>query len=140
MTLNLLPVAMAATAILGCNKQFQFLKFIKSDIDDMGRDVPEFEEPVILTGSIQPVSNKMREQLGLDLNENYETVFCPTLMESIAEKLQPDRIIYDNRTYEVVEDKNWYITNGWTKALIVEIKSLRNNGGTDTIQNQKSGI
>lgn len=140
MTLSLLPVAMASTAILGCNKPFQFYRFIKSTIDEMGRDVPEFAAPVTLTGSIQTVSSKIREQLGLNLDDNYETVFCPALMQSIAEKLQPDRIVYDNRTYEIVENKNWYKTNGWAKVLIVEIKSLRKNGGTDTIQNPESDI
>ena len=98
----------------------------------MGRDVPEFEAPKTLTGSIQPVSNKMREQLGLDLNENYETVFCPALMQSLAKKLQPDRIIYENRTYEIVVDKDWYDTNGWTKALIIELKSLRQEDESNT--------
>lgn len=125
MTFNLLPVALNATAILGCNKQFQFLRFIKSDIDDMGRDIPQFEKPVLLTGSVQPLSNRMYVQLGLDFNRNYKTVFCPALIQSITEKLQPDRIVYDNRTYEVVEDKNLYQTNGWTKVLVVEIKELR---------------
>ncbi len=125
MTFNLLPVALNATAILGCNKQFQFLRFIKSDIDDMGRDIPQFEDPVLLTGSVQPLSNRMYVQLGLDFNRNYKTVFCPALIQSITEKLQPDRIVYDNRTYEVVEDKNLYQTNGWTKVLVVELKELR---------------
>jgi len=74
----------------------------------------------------------MREQLGLDLNENYKTVFCPALMQSIAEKLQPDRIAYENRTYEIVENKDWYETNGWTKALIVELKSLRKEDESNT--------
>ena len=123
---------MTATAILGCNKQFQFYRFIKSTLDEMGRDVPQFEAPDTYTGSIQPVSNKMREQLGLDLNENYKTVFCPALMQSIAEKLQPDRIAYENRTYEIVENKDWYETNGWTKALIVELKSLRKEDESNT--------
>ena len=67
----------------------------------------------------------MYVQLGLDFNRNYKTVFCPALIQSITEKLQPDRIVYDNRTYEVVEDKNLYQTNGWTKVLVVELKELR---------------
>lgn len=127
MTLNLLPIAMAATAILGCNKSFEFLKFKESIIDDMGRDVPQFESPVTLIGSLQPVSNKMYEQLGLDLNKNYKIVFSPALMQSLAEKIQPDRIVYQGLTYELVENKNWYETNGWTKALVVDLKSLNND-------------
>lgn len=125
MSFNLLNPAMAAIAILGCNKPFTFLKYKGTTIDDMGRDVPEFEEPRTLLGCIQPVSNKMYEQLGLDLDKNYKIVFSSALMKSLAENIQPDRIIYQGLTYELVENKNWYETNGWTKAIMVELKSLR---------------
>lgn len=140
MTFNLLPVAMRATAILGCNKEFQFLKYLKTVIDDMGRDVPEFEEPVTYIGSIQAVSNKMYQQLGLDLNKNYKSILCPQLMESMAEQIQPDRVVFDNRTYEIIENKNWYNTNGWTRILVVELKELRKNGNTKQLQNPESNI
>lgn len=126
MTLNLLPIAMAATAILGCNKPFKFYKFLTSSLDVYGRDIPEYSEPVTLTGSIQAVPNKMYEQLGLDLDKNYKTVFCPELMRSLAESLQPDIIEYNGGRYQIVENKNYYETNGWTKALMVELKNDRN--------------
>ena len=63
-------------------------------------------------------------------------------MKSLAEDIQPDRIIYNNRTFELVENKNWYDTNGWTKALVVELKSLRaeNESKTSFLQNQKPDI
>lgn len=138
MTLNLLPTAMAATAILGCNKQFQLYKYLGTVIDDMGRDAPQFALPIPQTGSIQPVSNKMYEQMGLNLDNNYKIVYSPALIQSIAQEVQPDRIVYENRTFEVVENKDWYETNGYTKALMVELKELRQNeNGTDTVQNQK---
>lgn len=125
---------MAAIAPLGCNKQFTFLKYKGTTIDEMGRDVPEFEEPVTLLGCIQPISNKMYEQLGLDLDKHYKTVFSSALMKSIAESIQPDRIIYQGLTYELVENKNWYETNGWTKAIMVELKETRNDeSDTSTI-------
>lgn len=130
MVLNLLPIAMAATQILGCNKLLEFYKYLGSALDDMGRDVPVFADPVIITGSVQAVPNRMYEQLGLDLNKNYKTVFSTELIQSIAEEIQPDRIVYDGRTYEIVENKNWYETNGYTKVLMVELKELRADAGS----------
>jgi len=107
----------------------------------MGRDVPEYAPPVPATGSIQAVSNKMYEQLGLDLDKHYKIVFSPVLIQSIAEKIQPDRILYNGRTYEVAENKNWYETNGYTKVLMAELKELRvNEGNPNTLQDQKSDI
>lgn len=126
MTLNLLPIAMSATAILGCNKSFLFYKYLSTELDEMGRDVPQYAPPKLTTGSVQAVSNKMYEQLGLDLNKNYKIVYSSELIQSIAEEVQPDRISYNNRIYEVVENKNWYETNGYTKVLMVELKDAEN--------------
>lgn len=125
MTLNLLPIAMAATAVLGCNKTFQYYRYQETIVDDMGRDVPKYAEPKPVTGSVQAVSNKLYEQLGLNLDKNYKIIYSPELIQSIAEKIQPDRIVYNNRTFEVVEDKDWYETNGYTRILVVELKELR---------------
>lgn len=127
MTLNLLPIAMNATSILGCNQQFEFYQFQGSTLDDLGRDIPQYSDPINLKGSIQAVPNKMYEQLGLDLDKNYITVFCPQLIQSLAQNTQPDRIIWNNRTFEAIETKDWTNLNGYTKALFVEIKDERNN-------------
>lgn len=127
MTLNLLPIAMNATSVLGCNQQFEFYQFQGSTLDDLGRDIPQYSDPINLTGSIQAVPNKMYEQLGLDLDKNYITVFCPQLIQSLAQNSQPDKIIWNNRTFEAVETKDWTNLNGYTKALFVEIKDERNN-------------
>lgn len=127
MTLNLLPIAMNATSILGCNQQFEFYQFQGSTLDDLGRDIPQYSNPINLKGSIQAVPNKMYEQLGLDLEKNYITVFCPQLIQSLAQNSQPDRIIWNNRTFEAVETKDWTNLNGYTKALFAEIKDERNN-------------
>lgn len=141
MTLNLLPIAMQATAILGCNKNFLFYKWINTKVDSIGRDIPEFAPPKPTTGSIQAVSNKMYEQLGLDLNKNYKIVYSSELIQSIAEEIQPDRIVYNNRTFEVVENKNWYETNGYTKVLMVELKELRpNESDSNKLQNKEPNI
>ena len=125
MTFNLLPVAMAATNILGCNKSFEFYKFKGSTLDEFGRDIPEYFTPVTYTGSIQAVPNKMYEQLGLQLDKNYMTVFCPQLMQSLAEQTQSDIIVYDNKKFQIIENKNWFNQNGYTKILMVEIKNDR---------------
>lgn len=127
MTLNLLPIAMNATSILGCNQQFEFYQFQGSTLDDLGRDIPQYSDPINLKGSIQAVPNKMYEQLGLDLDKNYITVFCPQLIQSLAQNTQPDRIIWNNRTFEAIETKDWTNLNGYTKALFVEIKDERND-------------
>ena len=133
MTLNVLNIAMRATAPLGCNQPFALYKYAGTVIDEMGRDVPQYAEPVQYTGSIQPVSSKMYQQLGLDLSKNYKTLYCSSLIEGLAENAQPDRIVYNGKTYDTVENQVWYETNGWTKAIVCEVKILRDDGNDTTI-------
>lgn len=127
MTLNLLPIAMQATAILGCNKKFTYIEYsdTETEINAIGYEVPAIEFQEEYTGSVQAVSNKLYEQLGLDLTKNYKTVYCPKLVKSLAEKSHPGRILYNGLTWDVIENQNWWETNGFTKFIMVEIKRDR---------------
>lgn len=127
MTFNILPVAMAATSILGCNKQFEYYPISENDavINEIGNEVVTLPDPVIYIGSIQPVDNKLYEQLGLDLAKNYKIVFCPKLLLSLAEQTIPGKIKYDNAWFDIIENQNWWETNGYTKCVICEIKADR---------------
>lgn len=125
MTLELLPIAMDATDILGCNRDFLYYKYLSNSINEIGLEVPVYDEPISYTGSVQAVSNKMYEQMGLDLDKNYKIVYCPQLVKTLAEQDQPDRIFYNGGWYDVVENQNWYETNGFTKFIMVEIKRDR---------------
>lgn len=140
MTFNILPVAMEATAILGCNKEFEYYDYSGTTTNEIGNEVPVASLPITYTGSIQPVSNKMYEQLGLDLNKNYKVVYCPQLLHSIAEKEVTGRIIYDGKTFDIIENKNWWETNGYTRCVICEVKKFRDNDDTNTIQEQESDL
>ena len=128
MILNVLPVAMQATAILGCNKKFIYIEYSETDttINDIGVEVPVVTLQQEYEGSIQPVSNKMYEQMGLELNKNYRVVYCPALLQSIAEKTVTGQILYADRTWDIIENQNWWDSNGFTKCIICENKSLRN--------------
>lgn len=156
MILNLLPIAMQTTAILGCNKEFTYIEYddTKTVINDIGNEVPAVKLQETYTGSVQAVSNKMFEQMGLDLSRNYKLVYCPQLVQSIAEKEVTGKILYDGRTWDIIENQNWFETNGFTKFIMCENKSLRvsedsesesmsednsenNNNG---LQNQESDI
>lgn len=137
MTLNLLPIAMQATAILGCNKEFVYITDTGITINEIGNEIPTQEETTYI-GSIQAVSNKLYEQMGLDLSKNYKVVYCPEFLQSIAETHTPGHIRYDGRTWDIIENQNWWETNGFTKCIICENKSLReqttNDGDNNTVQ------
>lgn len=132
MTLNLLPIAMQATAILGCNKTFTYIENSDSEttINSIGYEVPAVDFQKDYIGSVQAVSNKLYNQLGLDLTKNYKLVYCPELVHSLAEKDHPGKVIYNGLTWDVIENQNWWETNGFTKFIMVEIKRDREDGST----------
>lgn len=131
--INLLPIVMQATAILGCNKEFTYIEYDDAEtaINDIGVEVPAVKFQKTYTGSVQAVSNKMYEQMGLDLSKNYKLIYCPELVQSMAEKEIPGKVLYDNRTWDIIENQNWFETNGFTKFIMCENKSLRQNGIQD---------
>ncbi len=131
MTLNLLPIAMQATAILGCNKNFTYIEYsdeTETSINELGYEVPIISFQANYTGSVQAVSNKMFEQMGLDLNKNYKLVCCPQLVKSLAEKDVTGQVLYDSKTWDIIENQNWWETNGFTKFIMCEVKRERLNG------------
>lgn len=130
MTLNLLPIAMQATAILGCNKTFTYIEYAdetETTINEIGYEVPTISFQADYTGSVQAVPNKMFEQMGLDLNKNYKLVYCPNLVKSLAEKDVTGKILYEGKSWDIIENQNWYETNGFTKFIMCEVKMDREN-------------
>lgn len=123
MTLNLLPIAMTATSILGCNKEFEYIRTAEVKINEIGIEIPKSTDTETYMGSIQPVPNKLYSQLGLDLTKNYKVIYCPTLLKSLAESIVTGKIKYNNAYYDIIENKNWWETNGYTKCVICEIKA-----------------
>ena len=129
MTLNLLPIAMSATAILGCNKTFTYIEYSDTEtyVNDIGYEIPVISFQADYTGSVQAVSNKMYEQMGLDLTKNYKLVYCPQFVKGLAEKDVTGTILYNDSTWDIVETQTWWETNGFTKFIMVEIKRDRIN-------------
>lgn len=123
MTLNLLPIAMAVTGILGCNQTFEYYEYSGATINNIGIEVPTQTTPVTYTGSIQAVDNKLYSQLNLDLAKNYKTVYCPELLKSIAETPITGRIKYNGKFYDIISNQNWWETNGYTQCVICEVKA-----------------
>lgn len=121
MVLNLLPIAMQATNILGCNQPILYYQYDRTVTDSMGRDIPQYLDPIPLQASVQAVDNKTYQELGLDLNKHYKSIWAEHPMFSIAERKQPDKIIYNNMTFILVSNTNWSETNGYTQALMVQV-------------------
>lgn len=106
-------------------ESFQFLKFEVEEVNSFGISVPSYAEPQTIIGSVQSPENSLYEQLGLSLEKDYKIFYGSIPIKGNALQLQPDRFIYDGKTYETVKDSDWFIYDGWCGVLAVEVKRER---------------
>ncbi|MBQ2284583.1 MAG: hypothetical protein II244_02825 [Clostridia bacterium] len=114
-------------------ESYQYLKYQGEIINDFGISVPSYATPVIITpqnGIVQSPENSLYQQLGLSLDKNYKIFYGATSILGNEAQPQPDRFIYDGKTFETVRNTDWFNYDGWCGVLAVEIKRDRENDAT----------
>ena len=114
----------ALTLIPG--ESFQYLKFKSEQANSMGVKVPTYEEPVTIIGSVQSPENSLYEQMGLNLEKNYKIFYGSIDIKGNEAQSQPDKFIYQGKTFETIKNADWFIYDGWCGVLAVEAKGQRN--------------
>lgn len=109
---------------------FQYEKFIGETINTMGIKVPTYEAPVTVKGSVQSPENSLYEQMGLSLEKNYRIFYGSIDIKGNEAQQQPDRFIYDGKTFETVKNADWFNYDGWCGVLAVEVKRNREQSTT----------
>ena len=114
-------------------ESYQYLKYIDEEVNDLGIMVATYAEPVTITpanGIVQSPENSIYQQLGLSLDKNYKIFYGATSILGNEAQPQPDRFIYDGKTFETVRNTDWFNYDGWCGVLAVEIKRDRENATT----------
>lgn len=104
---------------------FQYEKFKSEETNALGINVPTYESPVTIRGSVQSPENSLYEQMGLSLEKNYKIFYGSINIKSNETQTQPDRFIYNGKTFETVKNTNWFDYDGWCGVLAVEVKRDR---------------
>lgn len=121
---NLLKKAL--TLIPG--ESFQYLKYEGEQVNGMGIKIPTYADPITIIGSVQSPENSLYQQMGLSLDKNYKIFYGSIDIKGNEAQPQPDKFIYNGKTFETVRNADWFIYDGWCGVLAVEIKRDRNNG------------
>lgn len=108
-------------------EQYQYLQFISQEPNEMGIMTATYKDPEIILGSVQSPENSLYQQMGLDLDKNYKIFYGAISIKGNEENPQPDRFIYDGKTYETVKNSDWFIYDRWCGVLAVELKRDRLN-------------
>lgn len=100
---------------------FIYRQFKSRTTNSIGIDVPEFEPDVDLKGSIQAVPRRLYQQHGLDWKKNYITIYSYDVIEGVNRDTSGDRIIFDGKLFQVLDENNWTPIDGWTGVMCVEV-------------------
>lgn len=102
-------------------QNFIYRKFNSSQINDYGIKVDVYDTDIAFEGSVQAVDSKMYQQLGLDFSKKYINIYSSLNIKNVNRGQEtPDKIIWNNKEYLVVNCSDWYIQDGWTNILAVE--------------------
>jgi hypothetical protein len=87
-----------------------------------GRDVAQYATGVLLRNvSVQAVPMSRYENLGLDFQKRYVSLFAPADITGVARDRSGDRFVWNGAHFDVVKESNWYAQDGWTNIVGVEV-------------------
>lgn len=105
-------------------EEFEYIEFDDNVINEMGIKQPTYKEPIKLKGSIQPINSNLYQQLNLDLQKEYYTVWTTQKINTTIDKEYNDMIKYNDNIYTVVKITNWDNYNKWTEITAVKEKNV----------------
>lgn len=116
MSFNLLNAALRIIP----KQQIIWRKFAGFEVDEQGLKINRYAEGVELTGSVQAVDRSLYEQLGLDQEKEYLTVYAPADIKGVSAQNAPDIIEFGGVAYKVVRNYPWHFYNGWAGVVVIK--------------------
>ena len=102
-------------------QKFIYRKFNSYQVNEYGNKVDTYDNGIEFEGSVQAVDSKMYQALGLDFSKKYIQIFSSLNINNVNRgQVSPDKIIWNNKEYLVVNCSDWYKQDGWTNILAVE--------------------
>jgi len=114
---NLLGMALTA---INPTAGVQIKRFQGQQENDFGKTINAYSEPEMLYGaSVQPLSFRDIQQLGLTTGRQYITAWIQTGAHSAYRGGAADMIVWDGAEWEVLEPTSWKVQDGWTQLVAV---------------------
>ena len=104
-----------------CNTEYQYYQYRDKVTNRYGIDIIQYEPPVTLRGSIQPVGQDIYHERGLDFKKTYIEIWSEQDTNGFFRGRSSDQIEYNNRRFQLVDETNWHPIDGWDSFLAVEV-------------------
>lgn len=114
---NLLKRALHLTG----SQAVTYRRFSGRTTNEIGLDVSSYADPVEIKGSVQAVPRSTYEQLGLDFQKRYVTLYTVAEVLDLQRDISGDMIEFGGKTYQLVSSTDWQPMDGWQSVLCVEV-------------------
>ena len=105
-------------------KSVVYKKFLGNTIASNGVKVPTYSDPITISNaSVQPISTRVYQELGLNMQEEYRRVFVPTSAVALEGQLSSDIFEFDGKQWKSIGNTAWHTYNGWNELIVVGNKT-----------------
>lgn len=113
---NLLSSAFTVIA----QQDFVWHKFSSSATNAIGIEVPTYDAPVNLRGSVQAVPSNLYKHMGLDWKKKHIMIYCSTPIVGPDRDYSGDRVEYSGIFYQALDNTSWQAQDGWSGVVFAE--------------------
>ena len=94
--------------------------YASKTINSLGVEVATYGADVAIDNAIvQPLSNKMRNELQLASEKEYIRVFVSADVALFEKARFADRILWNGNIYTVIKNTRWFVYDGWNEVICV---------------------
>ena len=111
---------LARASRLLATQTFQYFAFKSRVTNAAGLDVPTYNKPQTMKGSVQPVPRRLYVQFGLDFQRNYYNVYVSQDVIDVERDVSGDQIIFNGVKLQCESATRWFDMDGWTAILCVQ--------------------
>jgi len=98
-----------------------YRSFLSRSVNANGNYVSAFNDPVTIYGSVQPLQRSLYQQLGLDFQKNYVTLYVTKSVADVKRGTSGDQFDFNGRTWQLLSNLDWFAVDGWSGVLCVEV-------------------
>lgn len=95
-------------------------------LNSLGKWEPQYNT-ITLKGSLQPIPKSFYQQMGLDLQKSYFTLYVPSNVIDVGRDTSGDQFIFQGNLYQCMSENDWFPLDGWT-GVVSELVGPANAG------------
>lgn len=116
---NLLGLALTA---VGRTPNVMLRRYKGDRENDFGATIACYGDPEpIYDVNVQPVSIAQKNELGLDVNQDYVSVHLSTSTQGIFRGREADILLWGGHKWQIMPANDWFLQNHWVQVLAVKI-------------------